>query len=1112
LLLADLAGLQNCSYMSHRAPEKTVQTQALLGLHRVTLFFGVILAAISFAMLAGCGYTGSANVSAIALGGSVHGGNQPVSGASVQIYAAGTGGDGSAAQALLSDPVKSDSKGNFSIPAAYRCPSASSPVYIIARGGSPGLAAGNNPALALTAMLGTCGGLSGSSPISVNEVTTVGSVWPLASYMTDATHLGFASGDQSFLAAVASVPEFIDIAQGTSPGVATATSYFAENAKLYSLADVLADCVNSPGGAAGDGSPCGHLFSIATPAGGSAPTDTLTAALRIAQNPTNNVAGIYGMVMADTPFQPMLASAPADWTLTLSYLVATPSISLATGTYSGAQEVTISDSTPGSTIYYTTDGTAPTSTSLTYTGPISIAVSSTLRAIAVLQGSQSSIASSTLTITAARPPAKLAFLQQPSNALTGGTISPAVSVVVEDSSGNTVTGATDPVTLMLTGGTGLAGTLTVPAQNGIATFSNVSVSTAGSYTLSAASPSLTSGTSSSFTISAPGSGAPPPAVKLAFLQQPSNALTQTTISPAATVVVEDSNGNALPGATNAVTLTLTSGTGLTGTLTVIAQNGIATFSSLSVSTAGSYTLSATSPGLASTTSSSFTITAPGSGSPVPAKLAFSQQPTSTATQTTISPAVTVVVEDSNGNAVTGAINPVTLALTSGTGLMGTLTVTPQNGIATFSNLSMTAGGNYSLSATSPGLASAASNGFSISAPSSIPGVTAKSADSFVDSVGINVHFGYNNTPYYTLSSQLVTYLGQLGVRHLRDNMEWEGTTASSPLYAIHNQLGALGIKTDYILTSLTQPMSQVASFAGLVNDMEAVEATNEYDASGDANWVANITAQQTTLYNQIHGSTATKGVTVLAPALAQSYNDPQLGNLSAISDASNLHAYFAGWNPGNPGTGGAANAAYYLQYVNDPGKPTWITETGYYSDHVPYGGGFGVGEALQATYTPRSMFQWWMAGATRSYTYELIDAISSNNFWGLIRYDGTPKPAFYAAKNLLTLLSDPGAPFSPGSLAYSLSGASSQVQQLLFQKRDGSFYLALWVEAAGMNAITGADITVPQQTVLVALGNFPSTVTSYQWDATGTMTTTSLSQSQSVSVSVGPNITVLKIQ
>jgi hypothetical protein len=182
-------------------------------------------------------------------------------------------------------------------------------------------------------------------------------------------------------------------------------------------------------------------------------------------------------------------------------MVATPSISLATGTYAGAQDVTISDATQGSTIYYTTDATVPTTSSNVYTGPISIAVSSTVEAIAVLTGSSSGVASSTLTITSALPPAKLAFVQQPTSALTGATISPAVTVAVEDSNGNPVTSATNPVTLALVGGTGLGGTLTATPQKGVATFSNLTVSTAGTYTLSASSPSLTSATSTSFTIS-----------------------------------------------------------------------------------------------------------------------------------------------------------------------------------------------------------------------------------------------------------------------------------------------------------------------------------------------------------------------------------------------------------------------------------------------------------------------------------------------------------------------------------------------------------------------------------------------------------------------------------
>ena len=251
----------------------------------------------------------------------------------------------------------------------------------------------------MMAMLGSCSSLSASTAISVNEVTTIGSVWPLAAYMKSQDDLGSTAGDANFLAAASSVNEFVNIAGGSSPGVSTLESYFAQNSKLYSLADVLDKCVDSAGGSAGDGSPCGVLFSIATPAGGSAPTDTVTAAMHIAQSPHNNVTPIFDLSAAPTAFHPTLATVPPDWTLSLSHPVDTPSISLGTGTYVGSQELTITDSTAGSTIHYTTDGTMPTSSSAQYAGALSIGVTSTVQAIAILGISQSSVASSTLTIT-----------------------------------------------------------------------------------------------------------------------------------------------------------------------------------------------------------------------------------------------------------------------------------------------------------------------------------------------------------------------------------------------------------------------------------------------------------------------------------------------------------------------------------------------------------------------------------------------------------------------------------------------------------------------------------------------------------------------------------------
>jgi hypothetical protein len=380
---------------------------------------------------------------------------------------------------------------------------------------------------------------------------------------------------------------------------------------------------------------------------------------------------------------------------------ATPSISPGTGTYTGTQQVTISEATPGATIYYTIDGTVPTASSTPYTSAISISTSSTVKAIAVLGGVSSSVASSALTINPAHPPAQLAFVQQPSNVLTGIAIAPAVQVAIQDADGNVLTTATNPVTLALTAGTGLGGTLTVTPQNGIASFSNLTLSTVGSYTLLATSSGLTSATSSSFSVDIP--------VKLAFMVQPANVVTGAAISPAVQVAVQDSTGNTVTAATNPVTLGLTAGTGLGGTLTVTPQNGVATFSNLTLSTAGSYTLVASSPGLTSSTSASFTVT-------TPVKLAFLVQPSNAVTGAAISPAVQVAVQDANGNTVTADSGPVTLALPGSTALGGTPTVNAQNGVATFSNLTVESAGIYKLSATSPSLTSATSTTFTVTAP------------------------------------------------------------------------------------------------------------------------------------------------------------------------------------------------------------------------------------------------------------------------------------------------------------------------------------------------------------------------------------------------------------
>ncbi len=191
----------------------------------------------------------------------------------------------------------------------------------------------------------------------------------------------------------------------------------------------------------------------------------------------------------------------------------------------------------------------------------------------------------------------------------------------------------------------------------MATFSNVKFDTAGSYTLSAADGSLTSATSGSFTVSAAAVS------KLGFTQQPTNVQPGGTISPAVTVSVEDAFGNVISGNTSNVTIALASGPGsLSGTLTVAAVNGVATFSDLSVNATGSYSLKATDGSLTSATSAGFTV-----GTAIASMLAFVQQPSNGTAGAAESPSITVEVEDQFGNLVTTDNSNVTLAVASGPG-------------------------------------------------------------------------------------------------------------------------------------------------------------------------------------------------------------------------------------------------------------------------------------------------------------------------------------------------------------------------------------------------------------------------------------------------------------
>lgn len=375
---------------------------------RFTRFAAALLGFSAVTFLSGCSgissIAPSTPVSGFALKGVVHGGQQPVTSATITLWAVGTTGDGSSASVLTT--TASNSSGNFTL-GTYTCPGGDPDVYLTASGGNPGLTGGtNNTAILMIAALTDCNTLKANAATTfvwIDEVTTVGTVAALYPYMTSSSNLSYGSSDAAaFATAFSSVSEYTNTTSGTAPGPTLPSGYYASSTEINTLGNIIASCINSIGGSAGDNSPCGNLFNL-TKSGTTAPTTTLGAMLNILNNPTQNVSALFSLPQPITPFQPVDSVAPSSWALPILQMAATPTFSPVGGSYGSAQFVTISDATSGAVIHYTTDGSTPTSASPIYSassGAITVSSSETLNAIAQAGGyATSAVGSASYTMT-----------------------------------------------------------------------------------------------------------------------------------------------------------------------------------------------------------------------------------------------------------------------------------------------------------------------------------------------------------------------------------------------------------------------------------------------------------------------------------------------------------------------------------------------------------------------------------------------------------------------------------------------------------------------------------------------------------------------------------------
>lgn len=248
--------------------------------------------------------------------GRVEGGGEPVAKADVTLWVAGSG----APQKLAETQTKDD--GSFDLRMAGER-DGTGVLYLVAKGGvaTAGARKEPNPSITLMTTLGT----SPPSRVTINELTTVASAWTAAQFLNGDALRGNSLG---LRIAAGNVRNLVDLETGgLGPVIQDPlnSSQTTTLATVNTLANLLSGCITRVHGDAGD-----TFFALATPPGGQAPTDTLTAAQNIARHPSNHAQKLFALFEAfypvpegerwrPAPFIPYLSFAPSAWTLCLVY-------------------------------------------------------------------------------------------------------------------------------------------------------------------------------------------------------------------------------------------------------------------------------------------------------------------------------------------------------------------------------------------------------------------------------------------------------------------------------------------------------------------------------------------------------------------------------------------------------------------------------------------------------------------------------------------------------------------------------------------------------------------------------------------------------------------------
>ena len=401
-------------------------------------------------------------------------------------------------------------------------------------------------------------------------------------------------------------------------------------------------------------------------------------------------------------------------------------------------------------------------------------------------------------------------------------------------------------------------------------------------------------------------------------------------------------------------------------------------------------------------------------------------------------------------------------------------------------------------------------------------VQARSAYDFVDSVGVNIHLHYVDTVYRNFDEIIEPALLELGVKHVRDGVyTYPAATRDTFYYENMRSLIAAGLRPT-LITSIgegryNQPTDYSrlgAAYEWLDGEVEAFEGVNEPDLSGIENWVTLTRQAQEDLFETVNADPNMKDTPVLGPSVSQQAE--ALGNLSEYLDYGNIHPYADGQPPSRRGYGIDTASSIERAEIVSADKPIIATEAGYHNAVNTTDTHAGVSERASAVYLPRLLLSHFELGVERTFLYELIDlrlepALKNRDaHFGLLRNDGSKKPAFAAVKNLLEVLADEND-FKTGNLSYKLQG-SKDVNSLLLQKQNGSFYLALWRGVSSYDTGSKKDVEVSAERIELELRTLPKTLKTHSFTPDGGVNTDTLVANKVVGLELRDSLVIVEIQ